>query len=89
MISWSTLGDCRTIGEVDFNTLITTLRSNGEQQDLLSSTQGSVAANLVQTYRALGGGWEIRENTDPVDLLPPAMKDEMRERTKTWKGVLE
>ena len=56
---------------------------------MLTSAQGSVAANLVQTYRALGGGWEIRENRDPVDLLPAAMKDEMRERTKTWKGALE
>ena len=35
------------------------------------------------------GGWEIRDNRDPVDLLPAAMKDEMRERTRTWKGVLE
>ena len=48
-----------------------------------------VATNLVQVYRALGGGWEIRDNRDPVELLPADMKDEMRERTRAWKGVLE
>ena len=76
-------------GAVDFNTLINTLSANVQQQDLLSSTRGSVATNLVQVYKALGGGWEIRENKDPVDLLPAAMKEEMRERTKVWDGVLK
>jgi outer membrane protein TolC len=60
-----------------------------QQQDLLTSTQGTVATNLVQVYRALGGGWEIRDNQDPADLLPAATRDEMRERTGYWKGVLE
>jgi NodT family efflux transporter outer membrane factor (OMF) lipoprotein len=76
-------------GAVGFNTLVTTLSANVQQQDLLSSIQGSVATNLVQVYLALGGGWEIRENRDPVDLLPAAMKEEMRERTRAWKGVLQ
>jgi len=40
-----------------------------------------VSAKLVQVYSALGGGWEIRENADPVDSLPTEMKDEMRERS--------
>jgi NodT family efflux transporter outer membrane factor (OMF) lipoprotein len=76
-------------GLVDFNTVISTLNADAQQQDLLASTQGSVATNLVQVYRALGGGWEIRDNRDPVELLPTDMKDEMRERTKAWQGVLE
>jgi hypothetical protein len=59
------------------------------QEDLLASTQGSVATNLVQVYRALGGGWEIRESRDPVDFLPASMKEEMRDRTGQWKGVLQ
>jgi NodT family efflux transporter outer membrane factor (OMF) lipoprotein len=76
-------------GLVDFNTVITTLSANAQQQDLLASTQGSVATNLVAVYKSLGGGWEIRDNKDPVDLLPAAMKDEMRKRTKAWEGVLQ
>jgi len=76
-------------GLVDFNTVVTTLRSNLEQQDQLASTQGSVATSLVQVYRSLGGGWEVRENRDPVEFLPEEMKGEMRDRTKAWGGVLQ
>ena len=76
-------------GAIDFNTLITTLNANVQQQDLLTSTQGSVATNLVQVYKALGGGWQIRDEQDPVDLLPATMKDEMRARTGAWNGVLD
>ncbi|UCG73855.1 MAG: efflux transporter outer membrane subunit [Chromatiales bacterium] len=76
-------------GSIDFDTLITTLNSNVQQQDLFASTQGDVATNLVQVYRALGGGWTVRAGRDPVEFLPASMKDEMRGRTRQWKGVLE
>jgi hypothetical protein len=76
-------------GAVGFNTLVTTLTANVHPQDLLSSTKGSVAANLVQVYKALGGGWEIRGNRDPVEFLPADMKEEMRQRTRAWQGVLQ
>ena len=76
-------------GLVDFNTVITTLNALQQQQDLLASTQGTVATNLVQVYKALGGGWEVREGQTLEDLLPEATKDEMRDRTKAWKKVLE
>ena len=75
-------------GSTDFNTLVATLVSNLQQQDLLSSVRGEVVVNLVQVYKALGGGWQIRDNRDPVDLLPAEMKEEMLQRTKAWKGVL-
>jgi outer membrane protein TolC len=76
-------------GLVDFTTVITTLNADAQQQDLLAATQGNVASNLVQVYRSMGGGWEVRDNRDPVELLPTDMKDEMRERTREWRGVLE
>ena len=75
-------------GAVGFNTVITTLTADVQQQDLLSSTRGTVATNLVDVYKALGGGWEVRGDKDPVDLLPSGMKVQMLERTKAWKGVL-
>jgi outer membrane protein TolC len=59
------------------------------QQNMLASTQGSVATNLVNVYKSLGGGWQVRADQDPVALLPVATKDEMRERTKAWKKVLQ
>ena len=76
-------------GLVDFNTVVTTLSADQQQQDLLQSAQGTVATNLVQVYKSLGGGWEIRGNADPVDFLPAAMKEEMRQRTDAWDGVLK
>jgi hypothetical protein len=36
----------------------------------------------------LSGGWEIRDNRDPVDLLPESTKDELLERSGVWKKVL-
>ena len=31
-----------------------------QQQDNLAVAQGNIALNLINVYRALGGGWEIR-----------------------------
>ena len=76
-------------GAVGFNTVINTLSADVQQQDLLSSNLGTVATNLVEVYKALGGGWEIRDGKDPVDLLPASMKEEMLDRTKAWEGVLK
>ena len=76
-------------GLVDFNTVITNLNALATQQDVLASSRGAVATNLVQVYRSLGGGWQIRDNRDPVDLLPVEMKEAMKQRTKYWEGVLD
>jgi NodT family efflux transporter outer membrane factor (OMF) lipoprotein len=77
-------------GLVGFNTVITTLKALASQQDLQASAEGSVATNLVQVYKSLGGGWEVRGGQDPVDLLPEATKDEMRRRVpKSWKKILD
>ena len=76
-------------GLISFNTVINTLVADTEQQDLLATAEGNVATALVQVYRALGGGWGIRANRDPVEMLPADMKEQMRDRTKAWRGVLE
>jgi outer membrane protein TolC len=59
------------------------------QENMLASSQASVATNLIQVYKSLGGGWQTRGGQDPVALLPTATKDEMRNRTKAWKKVLQ
>jgi hypothetical protein len=115
---------------VNFNTVITSLSALQTQQDLLSSTQGAVANNLVRVYKPLGGGLEIRQGKDrPInkcrsrtrkssghagfprslatpatrkrdryllanpktvdELLPESIKQEMPQRTKYWKKLLE
>ena len=75
-------------GMVGFNTVITTLTSLANQQNLLVTTQGAVANNLVDVYKSLGGGWEIRRNKAPMDLIPMETKTMMQERTDAWKGIL-
>jgi NodT family efflux transporter outer membrane factor (OMF) lipoprotein len=76
-------------GLVTFNTVINTLTALNSQQDQLASAQGSVASNLVEVYRALGGGWQVRTSEDPVDLLPEETREEMEERTKYWDRQFE
>mgnify|MGYP001817202883 CR=1 FL=1 len=71
-------------GLVNFNTVITTLQSLAAQQDQLATAQGSVASNLVEVYRALGGGWDVRSSADPVELLREETRQEMENRTDYW-----
>ena len=51
-------------GTIPFNTVFNLETTQVQQQDQLAIAQGNVALNLISVYRALGGGWEIRnENT--------------------------
>ena len=74
-------------GLVDYNTVVSTLNAVATQQDLLASLQGTVAANLVEVYRSLGGGWEIRQSENAGDLIPQETQDEMRARGKYRKAA--
>jgi outer membrane protein TolC len=47
-------------GEIDFNRLFTVQQLLLNQQERLASARGNAAQSLVDLYRALGGGWEIR-----------------------------
>jgi NodT family efflux transporter outer membrane factor (OMF) lipoprotein len=57
----------------DFNRLYVAQLTLQQQQDLLAQTEGERARSLIEIYRALGGGWEIRlEDLPPmVDVPPP------------------
>ena len=74
---------------VDFNTVISTLRTLAGQQDQLASIQGTVTANLVDIYKSLGGGWQVQESRDPLELLPASTRQEMLDRTKAWRKVFK
>ena len=43
----------------DFNRFALIEQNRVTQQDLLAQSRGQIAQGLIQTYRALGGGWEI------------------------------
>jgi NodT family efflux transporter outer membrane factor (OMF) lipoprotein len=71
-------------GLVDYQRVLDTQRFLTEQQDTLVSTAGVVVANLIAMYKALGGGWEIREGRD---FVPQTIKAEMDQRTD-WGNLL-
>ena len=51
--------------------------------------RGTVATNLVDLYKALGGGWELRVSQDPLDLIDEQTRQEMLERTDYWNKTFE
>jgi NodT family efflux transporter outer membrane factor (OMF) lipoprotein len=47
-------------GTVDLTPVTLLQQTLVQQQDVLVQAQGEIATGLVQVYRALGGGWQIR-----------------------------
>jgi outer membrane protein TolC len=54
----------------DVNRLFTLANSRLQAQDQTAVAQGNIALNLINVYRALGGGWELRLQTDGHDGGP-------------------
>jgi NodT family efflux transporter outer membrane factor (OMF) lipoprotein len=48
----------------DVNRLFTLANARLQAQDQLAVAQGNIALNLITVYRALGGGWELRLQSD-------------------------
>ena len=71
-------------GVTDFTTVLTAEQQLLEQQDALAITAGAIPTNLVSAYRALGGGWQIREGKS---FLPPQTVEAMAQRTN-WGRLL-
>ncbi|MCE5302368.1 MAG: efflux transporter outer membrane subunit [Planctomycetaceae bacterium] len=61
-------------GIVDFNRVFNVQQSLTQQQDQLAVAEGTVAQYIIQLYRSLGGGWQVRlENPDFTSpASPPA-----------------
>ena len=72
-------------GMVDYQRVLDSQRFLSDQQDGSTATRGEVILNLVALYKALGGGWQIREGQNFVskDNL-----EEMEKRTN-WGDLLE
>jgi NodT family efflux transporter outer membrane factor (OMF) lipoprotein len=71
-------------GAADYQRVLDAERSLLEQQNNLTQTTSSVSTNLIALYKALGGGWELR---DGQPVVPEATQAEMRARTN-WGEVL-
>lgn len=72
-------------GLVDYQRVLDNLRFLTRQQDILTETSGRVAINLIAAYKAMGGGWQIRQGKEVID---PDNIQQMRERTN-WGGLTD
>jgi len=71
-------------GQTDYTTVLTSEQQLMSVQSSLVSSQGNVLLALVSAYRALGGGWQLREGRD---VISPVVKKEM-ERTFWWGKMM-
>jgi NodT family efflux transporter outer membrane factor (OMF) lipoprotein len=71
-------------GAVDYQRVLDAERSLLQQQQSLAQTSSSVATNVIALYKALGGGWELRQG-QPV--VPEETQRAMKDRTN-WGDLL-
>ena len=72
-------------GAADYTRVLTTQQSKLREEDALATSRGAVTLDVISLYRAMGGGWELREGEE---LVPAATQERMRRRTY-WGGMLE
>jgi NodT family efflux transporter outer membrane factor (OMF) lipoprotein len=60
-----------TAGVIDLTRVTLLQQTLVQQQDTLAQAQGEIGVGLVQVYKALGGGWQIRLAGCEVGPLPP------------------
>ena len=71
-------------GVTNYTTVLTTQEVLVSQQDELTRTRGEVTGTLISLYKALGGGWQIREGKP---FVAADTKEAMQARTD-WGGLL-
>jgi NodT family efflux transporter outer membrane factor (OMF) lipoprotein len=76
-------------GSTDFNQVVTTLTQQSEQQDALTTTEGTIVINLIGMYKVLGGGWQVDGERAVQDYVTEEDKQELRARTKYWNNTLQ
>jgi len=70
-------------GTADFTDVLTAEQNLLQAADDLAVAEGNIPLGMIAAYRALGGGWQIREGGEFVDA---ATREQMDERTDwgTW-----
>jgi NodT family efflux transporter outer membrane factor (OMF) lipoprotein len=71
-------------GATDYQRVLDAQRSLLAQQNSLVQATSSVATSVVALYKALGGGWELRQGES---IVPARTQDEMKKRTD-WGDLL-
>ncbi len=72
------------LGTRDFTTVLTAEQNLYTAETDLATAEGNVASGLAAVYKALGGGWQIRDNNE---FVPTQTVVEMRARTN-WGSLL-
>ena len=72
-------------GLVDYQRVLDSQRTLTSSQAALVNTTANIAINLIALYKALGGGWETRNNHD---FVPETVKQTMRQRTD-WGNLTD
>jgi outer membrane protein TolC len=71
-------------GMTDFTTVLTAEQNLFQVQSNLAVARANVSLGATAIYRALGGGWQIREDSE---FVTAATRDQMRARTD-WGSLL-
>ena len=71
-------------GTRDFTTVLTAEQNLYQAENNLAMATGNISTGLVAVFRALGGGWQIRDGNGFVN---PSTAEEMRRRTN-WGQLL-
>lgn len=74
-----------TEGESNYTTVIEAQRQQLTLQSTLMSSKGNLSQAVVALFRAMGGGWQIRQGTD---IIPLSIKCAMTARTN-WGSLLQ
>jgi NodT family efflux transporter outer membrane factor (OMF) lipoprotein len=72
------------LGTRDFTTVLTAEQNLYTAQNDLAMAEGGVSTGVASLYRALGGGWQIRADSE---FVPAATAEQMRNRTD-WGDLL-
>ncbi len=72
-------------GAVDYTRVLDTQTFLVQQQDSHTTARGQVISDLIATYKALGGGWQVRAT---AGVLPESVLQDMGSRTD-WGELLQ
>ena len=72
-------------GETDYTTVLNAADAQLAVEDSLVVAKGNELLSVVAIYRALGGGWQVREATG---FVSGDVVDEMEQRTD-WGGMID
>ncbi|WP_018969723.1 efflux transporter outer membrane subunit [Rubritalea marina] len=72
-------------GLTDYQRVLDSIRSQTQREDEYANARGTIATDFIAMYKALGGGWEMR---DRENAIPGHIRDKMMQRTN-WGSFLQ